>query len=345
MADRMVRAMRADGVRVDFLPINPQPPGPLRFAERVKGLRTLAISACYIRSLLANVPRYDVVHLFSASYLSFIISQSPAILISRMFGKPIILNYRSGQAEDHLRRWGRSVFWLLRMVDRIVTPSAYLVDVFGRFGFDASYVYNVIDPSAVRYRLRTRAAPRIIVPRSLEPLYNVECAIRAFQLVQEKFPRASLTVLGDGSQRDYLEALVAELGLRDVQFTGRVERNEIGDYYDRHDVLVNTTSIDNMPVSLLEGFAAGLPMVTTDAGGIPYLVSDRVNAHVVPVNDHVSVAHRIIELLESPSEVERLSRLGKTEVQKYQWNGVREDWYQLYRDVREEHGQQRRPPR
>ena len=333
MADRMVRAMRQDGIRIDFLPINPRPPRGFRWTERVKGLRTLVISLFYIGSLIRRVPKYDVVHLFSASYLSFIISQTPAILITKLFRKPLVLNYRSGEAEDHLQRWGRSIFWILRLADQIVTPSGYLVEVFGKFGFDAKPIFNVIDPEAIRYRERTSAHPRIVVPRSLEPLYNAGCAIRAFAIVKARFPQARLTILGDGSQRSELEQLVKELKLQDVRFAGRVERSVIGDFYDRHDILLNTTSIDNMPVSILEGFAAGLPIVTTNAGGIPYLVSDRENGHLVNVDDHVACAERIIELVENPDEVERLSKVGKSEVEKYLWKNVAQQWYGLYLEV------------
>ncbi len=337
MADSLLRGMRGDGVDIDFLPINPQPPGILRHTEKVKYLRTVMVSFFYVISLLQRVRRYDVIHLFSAAYASFMVAQLPAILIARWYGKPLILNYRSGEAEDHLRRWGRSVFWVLRLADRISVPSDFLVDVFGRFGFQATPIANVIDDRAIRYRLRRLAEPRILVPRALEPLYNVGCAIRAFALVQKQFPHAQLTILGDGSQRKQLEQQVRDLYLRDVHFAGRVERSQIGDYYDRHDILLNTTTIDNMPVSLLEGFAAGLPIVTTNAGGIPYLARDRQNAHVVPVNDYEAAAERMLELLQDPTEVERLSRLGAVEVQKYLWNNVSRQWYQLYYETWQQH--------
>lgn len=337
MADSLMREMHADGVDIDFLPINPQPPGILRHTEKVKYLRTVVVSLFYVISLLKRLGRYDVIHLFSAAYSSFMVSQLPAILIARWYGKPLILNYRSGEAEDHLRRWGRCVFWALRLTDRIVVPSGFLVDVFGKFGFKATPIGNVIDDRAIRYRLRRFAEPRILVPRALEPLYNVDCAIRAFALVQRRFPQAQLTVLGDGSQRKQLEQQVRDLNLRGVHFAGRVERSQIGNYYEGHDVLLNTTTIDNMPVSILEGFAAGLPIVTTAAGGIPYLVRDRENAHVVAVNDHEAAAERVIELLQRPAEVERLSRLGAVEVQKYLWDRVSRQWCQMYYETWRQH--------
>ena len=108
MADSLMRGMRGDGVDIDFLPINPQPPGILRHTEKVKYLRTVIVSFFYVVSLLRRIRRYDLVHLFSAAHASFMVSQMPAILIARWYGKPLILNYRSGEAEDHLRRWGRN---------------------------------------------------------------------------------------------------------------------------------------------------------------------------------------------------------------------------------------------
>ena len=330
MAAELFRRMRGDGMSIDFLPIDPKPPGPLALAERVKVLRTLVVSAFYCMSLLLQVRRYDVIHLFSASYLSFLISQMPPILVARLYRKPLILNYRSGEAEDHLRGASRGVFGLLRMCHAIVVPSGFLVQIFAQFGFRATAIANVVDPSVIHARHRGSARPRIIVPRALEPLYNVACAIRAFAIIQRRFPEARFTILGKGSEEAVLKRLVHELGLRHVEFSGWVDRSEIGESYDRHDILVNTSSIDNMPVSLLEGFAAGLPIVTTNAGGIPYLARDRVNAHVVEVDDHEAIASRVIELLENPGEVSRLSRAGRQESQKYTWEAVAGQWYELY---------------
>src|SRR5690606_28765403 len=108
-----------------FLPINPLPPRGLRWTERIKYLRTLIVSLVYGVSLLRQVPRHDVVHLFSAAYMSFIISQVPAILAAHLFGKPLILNYRSGEAEDHLRRWKWLVLPILRSIDQIVVQTPF----------------------------------------------------------------------------------------------------------------------------------------------------------------------------------------------------------------------------
>ncbi len=330
-ADRLLANMRAEGWRVDLLPINPLPPKFLRFAERVKYLRTLVISFLYLVSLFRQIPHYDVIHIFSASYFSFILAPTPAILIARFFGKPTILNYRSGEAEDHFERWGRIVFPIMYLLDAIVVPSGYLVEVFAKFGFAASSIPNVVDAKTITYRKRESVQPKIIVARALEPLYNISCSIRAYQMVKEKYPRAELTVLGYGSEEEKLRAMVTKAHLGGVTFTGRVEREEIGKLYYQSDVFLNSSSIDNMPVSILEAFASGLPVVTTDAGGIPFVVEDKVNGRLAPVDDHVALVERIIELVENPSEVLRYSEQGAEEIKKYRWEVVRGQWRDLYR--------------
>ncbi|MCH7989538.1 MAG: glycosyltransferase family 4 protein [Planctomycetes bacterium] len=276
------------------------------------------------------MPHCDVVHIYSASYVSFLISPTPAILVSRMFRKPVILNYHSGEAKDHLQRSGRLTHWILTLPDRIVVQSPYLVDVFKQFGFAAVAIPNHVDISQIAYRERFPLQPKILVARVLEPLYNIPCAIKAFCLIKKKFPDARMTILGDGSQRKSLEHLVRELDVSDIVFTGRVEYEDIPGYFERHDVFLNTSSIDNMPVSILEAFMAGLPIVTTQAGGIGCMIRDRENGHLIALDDHVSAAQRVIELLEQPDEALRLTRSGREELQKYSWDAVSTKWQGLY---------------
>lgn len=333
VAAQLVADLRRDEVAIDFQPIDPEPPGFLRVAKRIKYVRTLVVSIFYLAALLRRVPRYDVVHIFSASYLSFMIAQAPAILIARFFRKKVVLSYHSGECDDHLRRWGRVVYPLLRMVDRIVVPSGYLVEVFAKHGFSATPIPNIIDVEKFRFRKRAELRPKLLVPRMLEPLYNISCAIRAFSIIKERIPDASMTILGTGTQEEELKQLVESLALADVEFAGRVERDEIAAVYDDHDLFLNSSSIDNLPVSILEAFAAGLPVVTTAAGGIPYVVEDRETGHVVAVDDHRALAERVLEVLSRPAETGELIEAAYEEVQKYRWPSVGEKWHRLNRSL------------
>lgn len=330
MAKQLLENFRFSGVDADFLPINPEPPGFLRYAESVKYLRTLVVSTFYVINLLRRVPKYDIIHIFSASYFSFIIAQTPAIVVSRMYRKKIVLNYRSGQCDDHLTRWGRVVYSILRMVDRIVVPSQFLVNVFSKHGFKAISIANVVDVREFPFVDRTTFRPKILVPRMLDPIYNVECSIRAFHILKQHVPDAELTLLGDGPQETYLRELVQELGVEDVTFTGRVAREQIARVYRDHEILLNSSSIDNMPVSILEAFATGLPVVTTDAGGIPFIVTDRETGHLAPVNDHEELAKRLLEVIKDQEATQQMVLAARDEMRNYRWPAVARKWFELY---------------
>src|SRR5262249_45582395 len=167
------------GLEISFLPINPRLPGPLRKLQAVKYLRTVVTTIQYLALLFSRVPRYEVIHIFSASYFSFVLAQTPAILISRLFGKRILLNYRSGEAEDHLKTWRRTAIPTMKIVDAIAAPSGYLVDVFMKFRLKAQSIPNVVDTRRFRFRVRRPFRPVFLSNRNLEPMYNVGCTIRA----------------------------------------------------------------------------------------------------------------------------------------------------------------------
>ncbi|HYX41071.1 MAG TPA: glycosyltransferase, partial [Pyrinomonadaceae bacterium] len=184
---------REPALTVGFTPINPPFPSFLRRWQSIKYVRSIRTSLLYWWRLLADVRRFDVIHIFSASYFSFLISPTPAVVVAKLFGKRVVLNYRSGEAEDHLRRWP-SARRILRRVDEIVVPSGYLVDVFARFGLRARAIFNIVETARFRFRLRRPLRPVFLSNRNLEPMYNVGCVLRAFALVQECYPEAQLTI-------------------------------------------------------------------------------------------------------------------------------------------------------
>ena len=327
---------RVPALEVDFLPVNPRLPGPLRLLQRVKYVRTVVTSVAYVASLLRRVPRFDVVHAFSASYWSYLLAPLPALVVGRLFGKRTLLNYRSGEAEDHLANWPSATGTMRRFVDAIVVPSGYLVDVFGRFGLDARSVFNFVDLARLPHRVRAHPRPVFLSNRNLEPLYNVGCTLDAFARVRREVPEARLLVAGDGAERARLERRVVELGLGGVEFLGRIAPERMGELYDRADVYLNSPNIDNMPGSIIEAYAAGLPVVTTDAGGIPYIVRDGETGLMVPRGDADAMAAAALRVLREPGLAERLSVAAREEcLRRYVWPAVEAEWVAVYEGLRD----------
>jgi len=327
---------RESSLEVAFLPINPRLPGPLRKLQAVKYLRTFVTSLLYVATLIKNIPRYDVIHIFSASYLSFVIAPTPAILISKLTRKKIVLNYHSGEAADHLLRW-KSARRTIRLVDEIAVPSRYLADVFSRFGFKARPIYNFIDTGLFHFRERRRfSRPVFLSNRNLEPMYNVACVIRAFAIISRRCPEARLIVAGAGSERATLESLVRSLHLDNVTFLGQVAPQDMPGLYDSADIFLNASEIDNMPLSIIEAFASGLPVVTTDAGGIPYIVTNEVNGVLVERRDHEALASSAIRLIEEDGVASRVAGKARLDCESYTWPSVRNEWLALYSDLQRE---------
>lgn len=316
-----------------FLPHNPRLPEPLSFLQQIKYVRTLCTTLLYWALLLARVWRYDIVHIFSASYYSYLLSVAPAILVARLYGKKVILNYRSGEAEDHLANWKLSAIPTMRLADVIVVPSGYLVEIFARFGLQARAIHNMVELDRFGYRERRPLRPVFLTSRLLEPLYNVGCVLRAFALIQQRYPEASLTVAADGWMRGELEQLARDLNLRATEFIGRVPFEQMPAMYDSADVYLTATNLDNMPGSITESMASGLPVVTTNAGGIPYIVTHEESCLMVECNDHEALAASALRLLEDNELAVKIARQARQASRKFTWGVVRDEWVKLYDEL------------
>jgi glycosyltransferase involved in cell wall biosynthesis len=333
-AARLLDRLRQEpDLEVGFLPVNPRLPGVLRKLKAIKYVRTVVTSIAYLASLFSRVWKYDVIHIFSASYFSFVLAPTPALLIGKLYGKKLLLNYHSGEAEDHLHRWRRSAIPTLRLADALIVPSAYLVRVFAQFGLQARPIYNLIETDRFSFRERRPLRPIFLCNRNFEKHYGVDRVLRAFAIVQKRIPEAELIVAGDGPERFALEQLARELCLKNMQFTGRVDHDRVVQLYDSADIFLNGSEIDNQPLSILEAFACGLPVVTTDAGGIPDMVTHERTALVVSRGAHEQLAANALRLIDDQELAQRMIQQGREECRKYQWEAVRDQWLNAYQEL------------
>lgn len=325
----MSQQLASDGYEVAFTPTDPRFPAGLRWLRRVPYVRTMVNEALFLPRLL-RVRGADVVHVFSASYWSFLLAPVPAMIAARLTGRRVILNYRSGEADDHLARWGILVHPWLRLADEIVVPSEYLRTTFARHGYRARVIRNIVDTSRFRYRDRVPLRPRLLSTRNLEPYYRVDITLQAFALLKARYPEATLTIAGYGSQEGSLRQLATSLEVRGVRFLGRVDRSALPSLYDEHDVFVNSSVVDNQPVSVIEAFAAGLPVVSTATGDIGSMVRHGGTGSIVPQRDPGAMADAVAALLETPGRALIMARQAREDVERYTWPGVRADWAAVY---------------
>ncbi len=332
-ADLLLRHWQNDpDIDITLIEVDPPLPWLFSWADKVPGLRTVLREPIYFWHLWRGLQGVDIAHIFSASYWSFLLAPAPASWFAKKRGSKSLINYHSGEARDHLQRF-RSAKSVLSRVDKIVVPSGYLVDVFREFGLPATSVPNIVDLSQFQYRERTPLRPHLVCTRGFSTYYSVDVVVRAFALVKKDYPEAQLDLVGGGPLEPDIRKLVTHLSLSGVNFTGVASRQEIGKCYDRADIFINASWLDNMPLSVIEAFAAGTPVVTTAPECMPYLVEHERTGLLSLVSDEKALASNVIRLLRDPALAARLAQNAHAESRKYTWEAVREQWAKTYRSL------------
>jgi len=325
----LLEGLERDGYPVTFVPVNPRFPRGLGWVRRVRVIRTVANELVYVPSLL-RLATVDVVHIFSASYWSFLLAPVPAMIVARGLNKRVVLHYHSGEAEDHLSRWGALVHPWLRLAHEIVVPSEYLRRVFTEQGYAARVIPNVVDLARFAYRERVPLGPRLLSTRNLERYYRVDLVIDAFARFKAVVPAATLTIAGYGSAATQLRQQAAALAGEAIRFVGKIDPAAMPQLCADHDIFVNASVVDNQPVSILEAFAAGLPVISTPTGDIQSMVRHGVTGLLVPPGNAAAVADALIALWRDPEAGRERARRAHAQVAAYTWAAVRDRWADVY---------------
>lgn len=270
---------------------------------------------------------YDVFHVHCCSGWGFL----PAVVgirVGRRLGKRVVLTYHGGGAAGFFAKHKKLVTRYLRKTDVNIVLSGFLGQIFDTYQIPYTVIPNIIELDGTKYRNREVLRPRFISIRSLEPLYNIPCIIKAFAIVKQQLPEATLTIVGDGSERPALERMVQELGLQNVEFVGRVDNHDIYKYLDQADIMISAPHIDNMPVSLLEGFNAGLLVISSRVGGVPYMIEDGVNGLLFEDDDYSALADKMLYSLNS--KCLGLVLAAKHSLDNYSWETVKYKLLEIY---------------
>lgn len=330
-AQKLVAVLAQAGFTIIPIKTNSDFPRSLKWVGRLPFIRTILNTLLLLISLNNALRKCDTVYFLTGFFNFFFWVTAPAILLTKISGKKIILNARGGEAEAFFKRWKYVVQPFIQMADLIVTPSGFLKDVFERrLHIKAVVVPNIADMNQFVFVERQIFKPRLIVTRGLEEIYNVACVIKAFKLVHDAIPESTLDIAGDGTRRLALERLTDSLGLKDaVRFHGFVEHSMIQKLYTDNDIFVNASNVDNFPGTVMEAFASGLPVVSTNAGGIPYMVSHEKTGLLVEKNDHQEMAEQILRLLQDQKFASFLADNARKECSKYSGETIKNKLKQI----------------
>lgn len=320
---QLARLLKDEGVQVDIVQVNP--PYPNNWLGNLRGIRALFRLVPYLFRLWKAIGNASIVHVMANSGWSWYLYAAPAIQIAHLKKIPSIVNYRGGGAGEFLQKNAKYVLPTLAKTQLLVLPSGFLLKVFQEFGITGRIVPNIVDLSNFNRTERElpSSSPHIVVTRNLEMIYGIDIALKAFKLVLDRFPAARMTIAGTGDQAQALRQIAIDLEIDGkVEFVGRLDRKGVIALYKTADVLINASRIDNMPNSLLEALASGIPIVTTRAGGIPYMVQHRETALLVDIDDFSAMAEAVLSILMNTKLRSALIENGLAEVRKYSWESV-----------------------
>ena len=332
---QLAALLRQEGVHVEVVQVNA--PYSLNWIGKLKGIRAFFRLIPYLIKLWRTAGKNDLMHIMANSGWSWHLFAAPAIWIAKFRKTPVIVNYRGGEAESFLSRSLRWVKPSLENADEIIVPSKFLKGIFAKFGFQTTIVPNIIDLSRFSPKLASaikNLEPLILVARNLEPIYDNSTVLHAFSLLKKQLPKAKLILTGSGPEKEILQELAQTLNIHiDVTFTGRIENAQMPELYRLADLVVNPSLADNMPISILEAWASGVPVVSTNVGGVPFMVEDRKNAILIPVRDPQAMATAMLQVLISADMALHLSKAGLEAVQQFTWSNVQHHLFTVYARV------------
>ena len=324
--------LRQEGVEVEIVQVNA--PYRPQWIRSVRGIRALFRLAPYVIKVWRVAGRVQIIHVMANSGWAWHLFAAPAVWIGWLRRKPVIVNYRGGEAAAFFDRQFRWVSPTLARASAVVVPSTFLKAVFNKRQVATEIVPNIIDLSRFFPVPRAPSEFHLIVTRNLEEIYDIPTALRAFAIVKRHFPDAKLTIAGSGPKLADLNGLCESMGIASaVCFTGRLDNERVADLYRLADLMLNPSLADNMPISLLEAMASGVPIVSTRVGGVPYMVKDGIDALLVPPGDFAAMASAAISVLQDRELALRLARSGIEAAQRYTWTQVKPRLLSVYARV------------
>lgn len=263
---------------------------------------------------------------------------------AKLRGRPVVLALHGGRLPEFAARNEGRVKRLLRLADAVVAPSGYLRDALGRLRDDIAVIPNAIDAGRYPFRLRARPGARMVWLRSFHEIYNPVMAVEVLQRVRAQWPEARLAMYGadkDGSLAA-VRGAARRLGVDGaIEFHGAIRKEQVPQALGDGDIFLNTASIDNMPVSVLEAMACGLCVVSTNAGGVPHLVEDGVDGLLVKPGDASGMAGAVLRALGEEGLSARLSAAARRKAERHDWSRVLGEWESVLERAAERAGGER----
>lgn len=274
----------------------------------------------------------DIIHVHGCSYWGFL-PIVVAVFLGVFFHKKIIITYHGGEAKDFFENNKIIINLFLKRANKILVPSSFLRNIFRNYGFETIIYPNLIKTNEMKYIDRKEIRPFITIVKHLEDIYDIGTAIKAFSIVKIQYPMAKLRIVGSGSKEKQLRSLVEKMNLYDVEFMGQIKHENINEIYASNDILLNTSLVESFGMVILEGFAFGMIVISTNVGGIPDLLKNNENGFLVNPGDYREFAEKIILILRNPELAHEISLKARQSAYNYDCENNSLKLLSIYKEV------------
>lgn len=289
-----------------------------------------------IGTVWRQAARFDLAHIDVYSGPAFFWAEATGYLLAAK-KKPYLVTLHGGNLPNFAAKWPGRVKRLLNRARAVTTPSQYLYSALQHLCPHMELIPNAIELERYPYRSRSQPAPRLIWLRAFRSIYQPELAPQVIAALVKDFPDIHLTMIGpdrgDGSWEKTL-VMARDMNILDrIALTGKISKAEVPAWLDRGDVFLNTTTVDNTPVSVMEAMAVGLCVVSTNVGGIPYLLQPEHDSLLVPPGDPEAMAVAVRRLLTEPGLAARLSQNARRRSEQWDWAAVLPKWERVFQQA------------
>ncbi len=247
--------------------------------------------------------------------------------LCRLLGLNYIPILHGGELPERMRRSPRASRELFEGAYVNVAPSKFLIQNSEFRIENLRFIPNSISIENYTFRARRSVSPKILWVRAFQDIYDPLKALKTLQQLLRKYPGAEICMVGP--RKDASLEACREYALQHrlpVTFAGKLGQGEWTALAQDYDLFLNTSEVDNAPVTLIEAMALGLPIVSTRVGGLPYLLSHEENGLLVPSGSTEDLSAALERLLEDADLAERLSIQGRKKAEEFDWERVKEKW-------------------
>ena len=255
-------------------------------------------------------------------------------LLTSQFCRLFKINYlpilRGGNLPYRLKQNPRLSSLIFNNSYQNIAPSGYLKYEFEIKGYTTLLIPNLIPIANYTFKERKKITPKLLYVRAFASIYNPTMAIEVLKELKKKYPKAILCMIGpdkDGTLND-VQQLIDRYELHDsVEITGVLSKSEWHKKSEEFDIFINTTNVDNTPISVIEAMALGLPVVSTNVGGLPYLIDDNKDGVLVDKEQPILMVKKIVEIIEENKS--SFAKMARCKVENFDWSVVRRQWLKL----------------